>query len=329
MIVSLDPIAFTTAAFSIPMSAGQAELQALRNLCEIRVQNHSPLPLQITIGDEKHWLAAFMQDVFPLQDAATQIVNVVPGSVAVASLAGTTLPTTSPVILVPTPTTGASSGVQPAGTYALLLDVSDTGSRITGTYPSPVAAVPFTPHSVVLPTYSSCSDLFAPYANANDIWQISADPNHVIQLSRLEIDGVQTNAGLIGIKLIVRNTVALPGGGNTADAITKHDSTDAAAAATVMHFTADPALGGLASLFRRYGLFISAQATASAPDALRRDAFKLIDPAKPLQLSQTPGTNAGLSINLIGTTAAGLNLIVNAEWTEIPKALTQIAPLMR
>lgn len=182
------------------------------------------------------------------------------------------------------------------------------------------------------PSYSSTSDLFVVAANATDVWQMGGPVNSgafaigaagAVVVTRLQINGVQTTAGIVGIRLGVQTGVD---GGGIADSIIANDFNDPAPRGIPTHFTANPALGA-PTYFKRFGLYISA-ATASAPDPnsiIELASGRLFGPnvlEKPLLLRYPNYPNPGsgipqsLVINLLGTTPAGLNLIINCEWYE-------------
>lgn len=107
-ILDLSPIVLT------PGAGDRIDLHSLGDfsnpLCEIKLQNESPLTLTVSIGADTHRLGAFMQDVFPLKCQTF---------VDVSASAGAALPT---------PSTGDQ----------LLVTVAQGGDTIPGTFPAPM-----------------------------------------------------------------------------------------------------------------------------------------------------------------------------------------------
>jgi hypothetical protein len=218
---------------------------------------------------------------------------------------------------------GAFNGlatVTPAATFtATFLGVADSGSNSTyisdGSYGWRKTQVGAegglsTRHTGTFQnTYVSAFNV-AVAATATDIATITGSSTKTIYIQHIIISGIQTTTGTADISFIKRSTVDT-GGTSTAQAIAPHDSANAAATATVLAYTANPAaLGTAVGNVRRIHLPVSSAAAGGSATAL----FDFGDTGQALILR---GVAQQLAINLNGATLAGGAFNINIEWYEI------------
>lgn len=160
-------------------------------------------------------------------------------------------------------------------------------------------------------TYSASAQL-APAATATDVFTITGSATKTVRILRVQLTGQATAAANVVIALAKRSA-ANTGGTSAAITAVPHDSTDAAATATVLNYSVNPAgLGALVDNPRRQLLALPA---SSSP------AFG----ATPVVWEFTTRNGKGivlrgiaqvLAINLLGQTVTGGSMGVDIEWTE-------------
>lgn len=100
--------------------------------------------------------------------------------------------------------------------------------------------------SIVLPgsarSYSGSSVAFSPPATPTDLFYIAGAAGVIVKIWKLWFSTVQTTAGVNSLFLVKRST-ANSGGTPVATTKIPLDSNDAAAQATVQHYTANPTPG--------------------------------------------------------------------------------------
>jgi hypothetical protein len=160
-------------------------------------------------------------------------------------------------------------------------------------------------------TYSATSAIaFSSAANATDIFTITGSATKTVKIVRIGFSGTQTTAATNNILLIKRSTANTAGTSAAATAV-PHDSSDAAATATVLNYTANPTLGATVATVRANRAFIPATNTA-ATVAFYEYSFG----DKPEKQITLRGTGQVLAINLNSTTIAGGAFTCFVEWTE-------------
>ena len=159
-------------------------------------------------------------------------------------------------------------------------------------------------------TYSGTSAAFASAATATDIFVIGGSATKKIRVLRIEVYATQTTAGAGNIFLLKRSTADT---GGTSTVITKvpHDSTSAAATATVLNYTANPTTGTLVGNIRAYRGIIPASATAVNNPICRWEFGENSGSAIVLA-----GTAEQLAVNLNSVTVTGGSFIIGVQWTE-------------
>ena len=160
-------------------------------------------------------------------------------------------------------------------------------------------------------TYSA-SAVVTVAASATDIVTIYGSASKTVRITRIEVYGTQTTAGNGSVLLIKRSAVDT-GGTSTNPTKVPHDSSDAAATATVAQYTVNPTgLGAAIGTVRTGVLAVPAAATATeSPEPLVWEFGTRND--KPMILR---GVAQGVGVNLNGVTFLGGSFAVNVEWTE-------------
>ena len=164
--------------------------------------------------------------------------------------------------------------------------------------------------SIAPTTYVVSIAGLAPATLATDIVTITGSASKTIAITRIDIDGVQTTASQIMLFFIRRST-ADTGGTSTSPTAVPLSSLSTAATATVLAYTANPAVGTVVGTVVSNRLFIPGAATTSDAQGLSVAYGALSQ--QPLYLR---GTSQVLAVNLNGVTVTGGLINVNIEWTE-------------
>lgn len=162
-------------------------------------------------------------------------------------------------------------------------------------------------------SYSAAITGLVPNAAATDIFTITGSGTKTVYITYLEVSATATAGANTDVQLRKLST-ALTGGTSAAVAAVPNDSNNAAATATVLSWTVNPAGGGtLVGIVRTTKLAVQAPATVTGAPAY---AWKLGGPtqAQPIVLR---GTGQVLAVNLNGATLAGNSFNIAAEWFEV------------
>jgi predicted acetyltransferase len=160
------------------------------------------------------------------------------------------------------------------------------------------------------PTYSGSTATFTPPATPTDLFYIGGAIGKLIKIWRIWISSTQTSTGINNLFLIKRSAANTAG---TAVATTKVplDSNDAAAAAVVQHYTANPTINGTV------GNVWSGKITSPVATGLVQPVFTLDFPAligKPIFLRSAA---EALAWNFGGADLpGGLTVQAGCIWTE-------------
>jgi membrane protein implicated in regulation of membrane protease activity len=159
-------------------------------------------------------------------------------------------------------------------------------------------------------TYMGSTAAFTPPATPTDMFYIAGSGTKTIKILKLWWSSTQNTAGVNTWFVIKRSTANTLG---TAVATTKvpNDSNNAAATATVQHYTANPTLGtSVGNIFT--GRVLSPATATTNAQINNLDFNQLL--GQPLVLR---GTAEGLSLNFNGAALpAGLSMTVGVMWTE-------------
>lgn len=168
--------------------------------------------------------------------------------------------------------------------------------------------VPTIPSRSLKRTYSSVGNV-ASVASATDIFLINGVAGKPISVTRVEVTGVHTTAGLVDVSLVRRST-ANSGGTSAATTIVPHDSSSPAAGAVMLQYTANPTPGTLVGAIKRAYTPVGPAATSIA---LPSFTFEAGLNGQPIRLN---GVAEGLAVNLGGVTVTGGSFTCRIEWVE-------------
>jgi len=156
-------------------------------------------------------------------------------------------------------------------------------------------------------TYSAeISDLAAP--GNGDQFVISGSASKVIRITRIELSGVQTTAGVNDWRLAIRSTADTGGTSTTLTAV-PHDSNNAAATASVKSYTVVPTAGTLVGYIRGAKIFMGTS-SGSSTDRLIWDFGD-----RPAQCPVLRGTAQSLAL-YNDAALTGASMYISIEWTE-------------
>lgn len=159
-------------------------------------------------------------------------------------------------------------------------------------------------------TYSAAANAVAMPANAVDTFVIGGSGTKTVRVLRVGVSGVQTTAGVVAVILVVRSA-ADTGAANAITAV-PHDSTNAAATATVKSYTTVPSpQGTFVGTARAARLFVPAPASVAAPLPLVWDFTTRNGQGLVLRSAAEV-----LAVNFVGVTITGGVMDFDVEWTE-------------
>jgi len=147
-------------------------------------------------------------------------------------------------------------------------------------------------------------------ASATDIAILPGSASKTILVTRVFVSGTQTTAGLVDVHLVKRST-ANTGGTSAAMTAVPHDSTNSAATAAPLSYTANPTTGTAVGTVRRARIPVDAPASVVGSVL---QVFDFGDNGQPIVLR---GIAEGLAVNLNATTVTGGSFNVTFEWQEI------------
>lgn len=146
-------------------------------------------------------------------------------------------------------------------------------------------------------------------AAATDFFTITGSASTTVFITKIAISGIQTTGGVSPVSIIKRST-ANSGGTSSDIAEIPHDSSDAAASATVLAYTANPTLGSTVGTIRQRNVpFTGTTATTNG-----NVPIDFGQSGRPVVLR---GTGQVLALNLGGATLAGGVAYVDIEWYEV------------
>lgn len=143
---------------------------------------------------------------------------------------------------------------------------------------------------------------------ATDIFTITGSASKTVKITQIQVAATGNNNN-VDLDLIKRST-ANTGGTSTSRTAVPHDSTDAAATATVLAYTVNPTLGTPVGTVRATN-FATSSAISPQADRVVFDFGASI--SKPIVLR---GTSQVLAVNLNGNTIAAPAVDISVEWTE-------------
>lgn len=214
---------------------------------------------------------------------------------------------------------GATPPAASAQMQCRAMGVADSGKNnqtlVDSTYPwrgvniDTLGALRVKNTQVASATYSGTHSVTVA-ATATDIFTLTGSATKTVALTKIILSGVQTTSGMADISVIKRST-ADTGGTSTAGSIGAHDSTDAAATATLLGYTANPgALGTAVATIRRVYVPVPAPASIGTVPVV----LEFGDNGKEGILR---GVAQQIAVNLNGATLTGGVISVTFQWIEV------------
>lgn len=231
-------------------------------------------------------------------DQGFQAFNLIPASLQ-AMVQGT----------VASGATDSGNGIKVSGVYNTTVPAITTGQRSDLQTDSRGALVT-TYLDGFRASYSACATSFTPAATPTDVFTLTGSASKTVRLLKVTIGATQTTAAVRDVVLLKRSA-ANTGGTSAAATAVSHDSTNAAATATALSYTVNPAgLGALVGNLRVQKLAIPVTG-ASTLTPLEWDFGTTADQSVTLR-----GTAQVASVNLNSVSSAGNLFDICMEWTE-------------
>jgi hypothetical protein len=151
-----------------------------------------------------------------------------------------------------------------------------------------------------------------PAAAATDVFGVCGSGIRTVIITRMQSTGIATAATTIDAAIIKRSTADTLGT-STAPALVPLDSTNIAATATVLGYTANPTTGTLTGIIAAQKMVLTTSAAAS-------QMYPLLQywPNNITQGLTLRGVAECAYLNLNGQTTAGNAIDVDVEWIETP-----------
>lgn len=160
-------------------------------------------------------------------------------------------------------------------------------------------------------TYSASSGGFTMASRPTDVFAITGSSSKTIKIHKIKLTGTTTSGSPIKTRISgIKRSTANTGGTFVSANKVPHDSNNAAATATVGHYTANPTLGTAVGTVRAESLGI----TNSGISGGSVEWIFNTEYYQPLLLR---GISEQLTINLNGTTVTGSVMSISIEWSEV------------
>ena len=159
-------------------------------------------------------------------------------------------------------------------------------------------------------TYSATVGGLALAATATDIFTLTGSATKTVRITKVWFNAIETTAAQVAVILLRRST-ANTVGTSTAQTATTYDSTNVAATATVLAYTANPTTGTLVGNLFTQRVFVPGAATASDAQGLSLSYGDFGQQGIVLR-----GIAQVFAINLGGVTVVGGSANATIEWTE-------------
>lgn len=193
--------------------------------------------------------------------------------------------------------------------YEIISAVSNTGVPVAARADGNVVGIS---SNGTRATFHYVAQDITPVATATDVLVLTGSATKVIRVTKLSIVGTATAASIYD-HYIVKRTAANTGGTSTSVTPAQSDSTDAAQAATLRLYTANPSALGTGIAVEGAKTYLSAGATPGAAALPHVYTFGTRND-KAIVLR---GTGESLAFNFGGQAVpAGANLYLSIEWTE-------------
>lgn len=160
-------------------------------------------------------------------------------------------------------------------------------------------------------SYSASVTDLAVVTGATDFFTISGSAIKTVIVKRVIVSATAQSTTQADILMLKRSS-ANPGGASSAVTIVPHDSTNAAATATVLAYTANPTLGTLVGVVRSVDYTLVARNSNSSADIREFNFGTEEDQGIVLR-----GTSELMAINHNGDAINGCQMHVSVEWREV------------
>jgi hypothetical protein len=208
------------------------------------------------------------------------------------------------------PVTDSSDGTAGSAVPALTLQVGGSDGTDLRTFKTDTSGnIVVTPVDGYKSSYSATHNNYTP--GSTDIFTITGSATKTIRVLRVEVSFTQSIYSENDVLLIKRST-ANSGGTSAAITAVPHDSSDAAATAIVLAYTANPTLGSTVGTIRAAKVFGQATSEPYAGSSIVSWTFG----DRPSQAIVLRGTTQVLAVNLNSTSITGGNFDISVEWTE-------------
>src|SRR6185295_897807 len=162
----------------------------------------------------------------------------------------------------------------------------------------------------ILTSYAAAVVGLVAAATPTDVFTIYGSGTKTVRIIRVEVSATENTAAIRDVVLIKRST-ANTGGTSTSPTRVTYDSSNAAATATVLAYTANPTLGTGVGNIRTAKIDVPATNLVGSTD---RIMWTFGD--RPSQAVVLRGTSEGLAVNLNSVTSANNSFDISIEWTE-------------
>lgn len=205
----------------------------------------------------------------------------------------------------------AASGDTGVPIFAVRRDALTTSGSATGDYNEVAVnrfgAITTAGFRTNARTYSATANITVAAA-ATDIAAFFGNATTTVQVTKIRVTGIQTTTGVVDL-LLLRRSTANTAGTSSNFSVALHETTDAANSSTPIAYTANPTVGTLAGVVRRWYTAFTSTTGASTSEY----TLEFGENGKPLVLS---GVTQGICLNLNGATVAGGVVNVSIEWIE-------------
>jgi len=162
-------------------------------------------------------------------------------------------------------------------------------------------------------TYSATATGFTCAAAATDIFRLVGSATKTIRIIAIEVTATTTAGSGFSVNCtVIKRSTANTGGTEVASTLVPHDSTSAAATATVNHYTANPTLGTTVGAVQSTRFTATNASAAGSPQGYASWKFGGLNG----QAIVLRGVAEQVSINFGGVTITGPIVSCSTSWTE-------------
>jgi len=163
-------------------------------------------------------------------------------------------------------------------------------------------------------SYSSATVGLVTAASATDIFTITGSATKTIRVKHIRISGTVSSTTYVDV-LLIKRSAANTSGTSTAVNAVPNDSSNPAASATVLSYTANPTLGAVVGTMKSAKLLMNQTVPNNAQSAGVQIPIEWTFGSRG-QAITLRGTSQVLAINLNSTTLSGSSFDITIEWQE-------------